>query len=218
MRSILPPQLDVHYTSDWDGPMDGASIAEGDLEGYGLFPTWQIESDNEFWRRPLKLGEIGCAVSHWLCWQRSLESSDHLFLYLEDDVELADGFLVKLNDILARLTAFDPQWDLLYLGRHSKAPDQPALPGIVRPGYSWCAHGYMLTRRGVEKVVGTRFDRDLMPVDEFLPALYVDHEREGIRQRYPKVLNAYAVDPSLVIDLPRSIWGTDTEDSAFIGR
>ena len=75
----------------------------------------------------MKKGEIGCAVSHWLCWQRSLETDDDLFLYLEDDVELAESFLLRLEDALQRLTAFDPQWGLLYLGRHAQGPDEPAL-------------------------------------------------------------------------------------------
>jgi glycosyl transferase, family 25 len=216
MESILPPELNARYTTDWEGPTDGARIDEASLEGYGLFPTWQIESENPFWSRPLKRGEIGCAVSHWLCWQRSIESDGDLFLYLEDDVELADGFLPSLQDGLARLYTHDPAWDLLYLGRHPKAPDQPIIDGIVRPGYSWCSFGYMLSRNGVEKILATGFNRDLLPVDEFLPALYTDHERDDIRRRYPKVLNAYAFDPPLLTDLPRDVWGTDTEDSHFI--
>ena len=215
MKSILPAELDVEYTTDWDGPLDGRSIGESDLNGYGLFP-WQIESDNPFWARRFKKGEVGCAISHWSCWQRSLQTDDDLFLFFEDDVTLVDGFLPKLNDAITRLTAFDASWDLLYLGRHPKAEDEPALELIVRPGYSWCCYAYMLTRPGLEKVMSMRFDQDLIPVDEFLPALYVDHPRHDLRRRYPKVLNAYALEPPLAADLPRDIWGTDTEDSEFI--
>lgn len=212
MQSILPPELKAEYTTEWPGPIDGQLIDEGALDGYGCF-DWQIESDNEFWRRPLKKGEIGCAVSHWLCWQRSLLTNDELFLYLEDDIELAEDFLPRLNKALQRLTASDPDWGLLYLGRHPKAPDQPALEGIVRPGYSYCSFAYMLTRGAVESVVATRYNEAIIPVDEFLPSLYCDHPREDVRRRYPKLLKAYALEPPLVVDLPRDVWGTDTEDS-----
>jgi collagen beta-1,O-galactosyltransferase len=212
MQAILPPELRAEYTTGWPGPVDGQSIDEASLKGYGLLP-WQIESDNRFWNRPLKKGEIGCAVSHWLCWQRSLQTDDDLFLYLEDDIELADGFLPRLEDALERLSAFDPEWGLLYLGRHPQAPDEAAIEGIVRPGYSYCTFAYILTRGAVEQVLATRYNEALIPADEFLPSLYCDHPREDVRRRYPKLLSAYALEPPLVRDLPRNIWGTDTEDS-----
>jgi glycosyl transferase, family 25 len=68
MERILPPSWDVEYTTHWAGPLDGASIDPAEMRAYGLF-DWQVESTNEWWNRPLKLGEIGCAVSHLLCWR-----------------------------------------------------------------------------------------------------------------------------------------------------
>jgi collagen beta-1,O-galactosyltransferase len=216
MQSIMPPGLDVEYTTDWSGPLDGETIDEA-LAGYGLFSPWQIESDNQFWRRRLKKGEIGCAVSHWLCWKRSLVLDGQSFLYLEDDVVFVDGFMEKLRSGIARLSEFDGDWDLLYLGRHPQAPDaETEIDGIVRPGYSHCSFAYVLSRGGVAKLLATGYDRAIIPVDEFLPALYLDHPRLDVRERYPKVLSAYAFEPALVTDLPRDIWGTDTEESDYI--
>ena len=83
----------------------------------------------------------------------------------------------------------------------------------MRPGYSYCSYAYVLTRTAVESVVATRYNQALIPVDEFLPSLYMDHPREEVRRRYPKQLSAYAMQPPLVTDLPRNVWGTDTEDS-----
>ena len=60
-------------------------------------------------------------------------------------------------------------WDLLYLGRNRHGPDGPpvfaaaarlaaggaggATARVVRAGFSTCAHAYVLSRRGVEKLL-----------------------------------------------------------------
>jgi glycosyl transferase, family 25 len=66
------------------------------------------------------------------------------------------------------------------------------------------------------KILATGYDQALIPADELLPALYLDHPRPDVRQRYPKSLVAYAFEPPLVTQLPRDAWGTDTEDSVFV--
>jgi glycosyl transferase family 25 len=212
MRDSLPDGLDVEFTTHWPGPIDGREMDRVPPEGYGLF-RWPIESDNRFWSRPLKKGEIGCAIGHLLCWRRALESSGERFLFLEDDTVFADRFSERLVDGLQRLDAHDPSWDLVYLGRHALGQDEPAFEGMVRPAFSYCTFAYLLSRRGLEKVLATGFEQALIPVDELLPALYLDHPRPDVRARYPKRLRAYAFEPPLVTDLPRDQAGTDTEDS-----
>jgi len=215
MRAVLPTELAVEYTTDWDIPMDGQTIDDEALKPYGLFP-WQIESDNKWWSRPLKKGEVGCAIGHWSCWQRSLQADGDVFLFFEDDICPVEDFTQRLAEGLQRLAAFDSGWDLLYLGRHGLEPDEPAIDGIVRPGFSYCTFGYALSRAAVAKVLATAYDQAIIPADELLPALYLDHPREDVRRRYPKILRAYAFEPPLVTQLSRDLAGTDTEDSDFI--
>ncbi len=88
MERVLPATWDVQFTSDWDGPMDGQAIDPDDLPGFGLY-QWELPSDNPWWSRPLKLGEIGCAVSHWMCWQQAAADAADPALILEDDAVLA---------------------------------------------------------------------------------------------------------------------------------
>jgi len=215
MQHAVPAALDVEYTTDWSIPSDGRSMTIEALRGFDLFP-WRVESDNRLWARPLKKGEIGCAIAHWACWQRSLTCDADLFAYFEDDACFVDAFMTRLHDGLQRLSAVDPDWDLLYLGRYPLAPDAPVVPGIVRPGFSYSTFAYVLTRRAVSKVLATNFDRAIIPVDELLPALYVDHPRADVRRRYPRILRAYAFEPPLVGSFSREVSGTDTEDSDFI--
>jgi collagen beta-1,O-galactosyltransferase len=197
--------------------MDGYAIDPDNLPGFGLYP-WELPgSDNPWWSRPLKLGEVGCAISHWMCWQKAAADGANLALILEDDAVLVGHFTARLQSRLTRLWATDPHWDLLYLGRWAlDDEDRPVAEGIVRPGFSYCTFGYLLSAPGLRKVLSCGFERALIPVDEFLPALYMDHPREDIRSMYPKRLRAYALDPALITQLPKHEAGSDTEASAFV--
>jgi glycosyl transferase, family 25 len=215
MEHLLPATWDVQFTSDWEGPMDGQEINPQDLPGFGLF-QWEVPSDNPWWSRPLKLGEIGCAISHWMCWQKAAADAANPALILEDDAVLPDHCAARLSSRLARLAAVDPHWDLLYLGRWAlDGEDRPVTEGIVRPGYSYCTFGYVLSASGLRAMLGSGFERALIPVDELIPALYMDHPREDIRALYPKRLRAYALEPPLITQLPKDEAGSDTEASAF---
>lgn len=217
MQGILPRELNAEFTTDWKESLDSKGITKETLDslGFGLFP-WQISSDNMWWSRPLKKGEIGCAISHWLCWRRAVEERDDLFLILEDDVSFVTDFVNSLEIGLNQLKDCDPNWDLLYLGRFPLVPDEPACKGIVRPGYSHCTFAYMITRSCATKLLNVKFEEALIPVDEFLPAMYINHPREDVRKRYPSRVSAYAFEPAIVFQLPKSVAGSDTEDSDFV--
>src|SRR5689334_13540990 len=75
IAGMLPPELPVVFTSDWDGPFDGQRLSRSVVEslGFALFP-WQIESDDPDWCRPMKLGEIGCTLHHLACWRDAAAS------------------------------------------------------------------------------------------------------------------------------------------------
>jgi len=216
MEQVLSASWDVQFTSDWDGPMDGQAIDPDDLPGFELYP-WEVASDNPWWSRPLKLGEIGCAISHWMCWQRAAADGADPALILEDDAVLRTGWAARLQSSFERLSVIDPHWDLLYLGRWPQDDqDRVVSAGIVRPGYSYCTFGYALSPFGLRRMLDCGFERGLIPVDELLPALYMDHPREDIRALYPKRLRAYALDPPLITQLPKDEAGSDTEASAFV--
>src|ERR1700679_2428519 len=121
MQQILPAGWDVEFTTDWPAPMDGSRITTADLDGYQLFP-WQIESSNEWWNRPLKLGEIGCAMSHLACWRRAAELGAEPVVVLEDDIEFTAGPDASLNAAISHLDTYAPDWGLAYLGRWALDP------------------------------------------------------------------------------------------------
>lgn len=211
MLQVVPTELELEFTSDWHVDLDWKTGARY-LDEFGLFP-WQIRSSNSWWNRPLKKGEVACAVAHLLSWRHAIDRGSDVFLVLEDDVSFDDGFAEKLSNGLRSLNTLQPKWELLYLGREPLHADLEVAEGIVRPGYSFGAYAYMMTREGANKLVAAAYDRALIPVDEFLPAMYTDHPRIDVRHAYPKRLIAYAFEPSIVCPLDESVFGSDTEDS-----
>jgi collagen beta-1,O-galactosyltransferase len=152
-----------------------------------------------------------------MCWQKAAADAADPALILEDDAVLVDHCAARLQSRLARLSTIDPYWDLLYLGRWARDDEDRAVSeGIVHPGYSYCTFGYLLSASGLAAVLNCGFERALIPVDELIPALYMDHPREDIRSLYPKRLRAYALEPPLVTQLPKDEAGSDTEASAFV--
>ncbi|MFE7077096.1 glycosyltransferase family 25 protein [Streptomyces sp. NPDC057620] len=215
MEAVLPPELDVIFTSDWGGPFDGRDLTLAGLEqhGYQLFP-WRIPSDRAWWNRSLRFGEIGCALSHLACWRDAAARAEPYLMVLEDDVVLVPGFLEVLLDELNRLASHGPAFDLLYLGRCPRGVDRPVRPGLVSPGFSYATTGYLVGRAGLEVMLSARLDQAILPVDEFLPALYTDHPRPDVRARFPQRLTALAFDPPLLTDLPVDGEDSNTRDSA----
>jgi collagen beta-1,O-galactosyltransferase len=222
-RSALADHLRGHpwtveFTSEWSQhEHDGLALAECGLPSdVHLFP-WQIESANEWWSRPLKYGEVGCSLAHHAVWERAHLRRADFCVVLEDDAVLPEQFARRVEDLVTEAAAARIQWDLLYLGRFKlNYPDAPATPSLVRPGYSHCSFAYVLTARGVEVCLQQSLRKDIIPVDEFLPALYCDHPRADVRVRFPCSLQAVAADPPLVMQLPKPEGGSDTEATPFV--
>lgn len=216
--SLLPPNWQRVYTSDWAEPrIDGHELDIDYLRrrGFGLF-DWQIDSDNPWWSRPLKWGEVGCSIAHLACWRDAAERDPAFVMVLEDDAVPVTGFTDLLLTGLNAL-ASEPRFEIVYLGRYPLEPDQPASSGFVTPGYSHCTFGYVLSRCGLRAVLEADLGSAIIPVDEFLPALYVDHPRRDVRRRFPRRFSALAFDPPLVVQRGKDKAGSDTEASTFVG-
>ncbi|MFI9509073.1 glycosyltransferase family 25 protein [Nocardia sp. NPDC052566] len=215
----IPTELAPIYTSDWDATFDGHELSLPHLHtaGFKLF-DWQIDSDNPWWNRPLKYGEIGCTLAHLACWTHAADHTHTPYiLILEDDADPAPEFLTTLLAGLDRLERNDVQFGLLYLGRYPLEPDQLSrVEGFVRPGYSHCSYAYLLPRAALATMLEADLSRAIVPIDEFLPALYIAHPRADLRARFPPALRAIAFDPPLATQRPKREAGSDTEDSDFV--
>jgi GR25 family glycosyltransferase involved in LPS biosynthesis len=207
--------------------VDAGEISAPYLEAHSvsLFPGWKDPTSSvPYHARDLKLGEIGCALSHHLVWQRIADLDLGAALILEDDVALAPDAAAVLAEQLAILGERAPDWDLCYLGRKRVVVppfmDPPAQPEpvafgrLVRPGFSYQTHAYALSRSGARKLLAAGLDRNLIPADEFIPAMYARHPRADVRAIFGDGdrLQAFAIEPGVAA---QSGEGSDTEASAF---
>ncbi len=116
--------------------------------------------------RPFRSGEVGCWASHYLLWQRCVESGQPIIV-LEDDVTLSQGFI----DVLHALPQLPDT--VGYFRLH--AADRPSTPwlrfgGLVLHRY-WrsplCTFGYYLAPSAAEKLL-RHADPWILPVDDYM--------------------------------------------------
>ena len=139
-----------------------------------LFQGWKMRSDNKYWNREITAGEIGCALSHLSIWKEAFVKGYQNILILEEDFKV----LRPWNESEVQT---QQEWGLFYLGRNRVGEDlEDVSEHIVKPGYSYCTHAYMLSRMGIQRLLEQNFEKTIMPVDEFLPATYVEHPRADL--------------------------------------
>lgn len=121
-------------------------------------------------------------------------------IVLEDDVRFERNFVAKLGIALAEFTKLVKEDkespDFLYLGRklNGNYEDEVAVYAthaeantrsmFVRPGYSYWTIGYMITRKGIGKLLDANPLQRLIPVDEFLPIMYRSHPNTSLLAQY----------------------------------
>jgi GR25 family glycosyltransferase involved in LPS biosynthesis len=55
---------------------------------------------------------------------------------------------------------------------------------LVLPGYSSGTPGYALSLQGAHKLLSLSYEKEIIPLDEYMPALYTYHPRRDLRQRF----------------------------------
>ena len=143
---------------------------------WSLF-NWKLEnSDNSWWNRDMKPGEIGCALSHLSIWKHAYSLNYKKIIILEEDfkpIKQIDANLINELD--------QNDWDFCYLGRNKIKEDQSEVSNnLVIPGYSYNLHAYMLSDSGIKNLLQFSFENKIMPVDEFVPATFCDHPRQDL--------------------------------------
>ncbi|WP_338848752.1 glycosyltransferase family 25 protein [Massilia sp. W12] len=177
---------------------------------------WRIDSDNQWWNREMKLGEIDCFLSHLACWENAKSHQEvKYFLFLEDDVIVPNFNIGTINHILQKLSEQHADWDMLYLGREKLENDIFDHNFFVVPGFSYCTYSYILSRKGLDKLLNYHPQKKIIPLDEFLPATYLKHPRHDIAKSIPPSINAFALKSEMAYEGPKEIYGSDTENSPY---
>lgn len=132
----------------------------------------------------LTQGGVGCAMSHKKAWETIIENDNDNALILEDDVDINDKLVYKLNYYEQYLP---PDWDIIFLGYH------PTSMGnfysinnrfFLKTTKVYGLFGYIVSKSGAEKLL------KLFPIN-----LQIDSEFENAIKKYK--LNVYVVKPNL---------------------
>lgn len=126
--------------------------------------------------RDLSRGEIGCALSHKIIYQKMIDDNIETALILEDDIDF-DEILINLLDKKEKLTA---NWELILLGHHTgcsrKIDTMPSFwhqkklmekYKLVRPcEKAYGTYGYLINKNGAIKLL-KHLDIISKPIDHF---------------------------------------------------
>lgn len=173
---------------------------------YSLF-DWKIKSNNEWYNRSLKKGEVGCMLSHISVLKEAYENGEDYVLILEQDFKAVSKFDIN--------TLPDGTWDICFLGRSQNGPDQAKInDDFVIPGYTYNAHAILYRRSGIEKILQGKPERYIMPWDEYLSATFSDHPRSDLSFIW-KDVNAIATKEDMISQTSNPKTST-TENTDFV--
>lgn len=200
--------------------VDGDKLTTDHLydEGVRLIP----EYENMFDQRPMRLGEVGCFLSHYKIWEHIVDYGLDEVLVLEDDIIFEHYFTQMTGEALSEARSLIKDFDLIYLGRNALGKDGPSIKGsklLREPGPSLTLSGYVITFEGARKLINSKPLQKMVPVDEYVGIMYDKHSNEFYKKYFPKRdLNVYAMDPPIVTVPERgnARWISDTENSKDI--
>ena len=127
-----------------------------------------------FLERPITVGEIGCALSHYNIWKYIVDNNIDKALILEDDVLFLDNF----NKMLHSIEKLEMKYDIFYLSRkplnaYFKNMNEIEINDfIVECKSSYNAHSYIITYECAKILTNSNYLNNLLPVDDFLCILY----------------------------------------------
>ena len=139
----------------------------------------------------LRVGEIGCSLSHHFVWKFICENQISEALILEDDTVFLSDFKKELNLLLnSKLN-----YDLFFFNRIkvNKNINETIVDNkYVKMSYSYNANAYLIKNKAAFVLYSSKFIDNIMPVDEFLPIIY--------DKMYPHEFFKNKINPSQYLD------------------
>ena len=127
----------------------------------------------------MRLGAIGCAISHIKLWETFLNGEDKFLIIMEDDVYLKPKFNKNLYNYLNHLPN---NFDISYLLIHPNKSFQNLfnksinINGYVKKGFGqWGTVAYILSRKGAKKLLELA-KPIYKPIDEMIKSAIEDNK------------------------------------------
>ena len=121
--------------------------------------------------RRMKLGEVGCALSHIRVWERIARlPPDQYAVVLEDDAKFI-GFADKLPAVVDESAKLEAEF--VYLAYRDRAPQAREASGqlLQSCGFTYWTIAYLIRASAAARLIEERceYEKNMIPVDEFLP-------------------------------------------------
>ena len=162
---------------------NGWDLVEGNKKPYNDYKVadwWKLpdnpdEPQNDWWSREVTPGELGCMLSHYWCYKDAYESKLDRIMILEEDFFSREKFPSD-NDF----SQVPKNWSMIYLSRNALHPEKESAVNnlVMRTGYSYNAHAYILSKKGIREIMKSPILDNIIPTDEFLPAIHDVNDRE----------------------------------------
>jgi len=174
LKNIKQHNVDNYINFNFIKAIDQSSFSQYEFK---ICDTWF----DRYLKTGITVGEVGCALSHYKCWNDFYNSNKEHAIIFEDDVEFTEDFYEKLQILLK----YPPDADIVYIHRKPLNVDEETVfdNNFINIKASYWLCGYLLTRKGVEKILKTNYLDNLIVVDEFLPVMY-DNEYLPIYKSY----------------------------------
>ncbi|XP_074596200.1 procollagen galactosyltransferase 2-like [Brevipalpus obovatus] len=156
-------------------------------------------------KMPMKIGEVGCFLSHYQIWQEVVERNYSRVIIFEHDVRFEREFRTKWMKHLEHLEGYissGGKVDFVYLGRMvlvNRTEEKAPVEGFVFSEYSYWGIGYMLTPTGAQKLIDALPLQKMIAVDEYIPILYRKNLVKELSEHSPnRTLIAFSSEPLLI--------------------
>ena len=148
--------------------VNGRVITYNELKQAG-YDTWDKWID-PILNTKITKGEIGCFLSHYQLWKECI-SQNTPFLIVEDDAVIKKEFPYdEIKELI------DQEYNFIYLGWLEMNNDGslPISDKFVVPVYPYWTLTYVITPQAANILVNGNIEKNIIPVDEYLPFMMKD--------------------------------------------
>jgi GR25 family glycosyltransferase involved in LPS biosynthesis len=178
------------------------------------------------WRDPhsgrnITWGEIGCTLSHYNIYKRCVDNNIENAVILEDDVDIPNGFSKLINKYIDELNHDINDWEFCYLSRKAMNSEKENLnqfKNFVKADYSYWTCSYIINLKGMQKMIKSNYNQNIIPADEILPILgHVSPLKEYYKHyNIQEPLNMYSLKHMICNPEEEAFKKSDTENSKEI--
>lgn len=201
--------------------LNGHNLTIADFKRRGFTPY--VQWVDPMLSRRLTNTEIATAISHYELWNNCALTGEN-YLILEDDSELIGTLdLAKINELL-------DVYDIVYLDYKEMFPQKVVDlgDGFIVPYYAYWNNAYAISPRLAKKIIQSKYNECIIPVDELFPLLNGVNYNEtclGVKKQFDYLqevfkneigIKSIAYKESIFKQVPRKILGSDIENGKVI--